>query len=267
MWISIWSSDVKNIYIWNTEIKEVYHWSTKIWPSTYSSWIYWNQQLWLISASSDWKNWITISDKNLWASTVYNSWDTVNAANTWWFYQWWNNYAFPYTWATDIVTSTTNASAYWPNNYYSSSTFRNIQSSHWDSSLNADLWWDNTNTLKARKWPCDTWWHVPTINEWFDLLDIWESLWARWARPNVWTNLSTKLKLPIVFLYQWTTAYTFYWCFVCSSFWNYKSMQDGDQLMITSSWTSNVMNMATVWACLRPFKNSPVIPDDTWTQL
>ena len=55
-------------------------------------WIYYNENLWLISYSVDWQNWITIADKNLWATQVYNYWDVMTEANCWKFYQWWNNY-------------------------------------------------------------------------------------------------------------------------------------------------------------------------------
>ena len=42
-------------------------WTTlKSW--TWWSWIYWKESLWLISASSEWNTWITITDKNLWAT-------------------------------------------------------------------------------------------------------------------------------------------------------------------------------------------------------
>lgn len=251
------------------KINRIYLWTQLVWPRQMPAWIYHNSSLWLISLSPDWTNWTTIADKNYWATTVYNSWNTVSAANAWNFFQRWNNYPFPYTWATNIVNTYTDASAYWPGNYYSSSTFRNIQGYplHWDSSLNENLWWDTTNTLAARQWPCSTWWHVPTISEWFALLDDWATLWAWNARASCWTNLMTYLKLPIVYLHNGATPYTFNWWFICSSFGNYQNYEDWDQLMMTSSWMANVMNMATVWACLRPFKNVPVIPNNSWTKL
>lgn len=261
------------------KIKKIYLWTQLVWPKQNLNMvpgIYHDATQWLISIVARVDSWwnpdpdwtITMADKDLWATTVYNRWDTVSAANAWNFFQRWNNYAFPYTWAATIVTSQTNASAYWPNNYYSSSTFRNVQGAHRDSSLNQDLWWNTTNTKVARRWPCPEGFHVPTISEWFTVLDVWSAtLWAWNTRPSCWTNLITYLKLPIVYLHNWATPYTFNWWFVCSSFWNYQSMQDWDQLMITSSWTANVMNMQTVWACLRPFKNVPVTPNNSWTKL
>ena len=108
------------------------------------AWIFWNQTDGLISITSNWTTWYTIADKNLWATTVYNNGDTMSEANCWKFYQWWNNYWFPYD-GTNITTSTStvNASTYWPWNYYSSSTFIAAGSPYvWDSSINENLrWW------------------------------------------------------------------------------------------------------------------------------
>ena len=110
---------------------------------TWNAWVYHNSELWLISISSDWTNWITIADKNLWATTVYNYWDTYSQANCGNCYQRWNNYWFTYQWTVTTSTTQVNASTYWPWNYYESSTFIKRTSSpyKWDSSDNANLWW------------------------------------------------------------------------------------------------------------------------------
>jgi hypothetical protein len=115
----------------------LYDWSSvAIW-----AWIFYNATLWLISISWDWTNWITITDKNLWATVVYNSWDTLSEANCGYLYQWGNNYWFSYNW--DVATSSTSvdASDYGPWNYYSSSTF--IKGSWaWSNPVNWNLrWW------------------------------------------------------------------------------------------------------------------------------
>lgn len=249
------------------KIKKIYLWTQLVWPKpTYDAGIYHNATLWLISISADWANWVTIADKNYWATTVYNSWDTVSAANAGNFFQWWNNYPFPYSWATNIVTSQTSAATYSWQNPYSSSTFRNVNWYHRDSSENKDLRWDVTNTLEARKWPCDTGRHVPTLDELFWLLDLWNTLWAWNARPSVWTNFATYMKIPICYLHNWAYPYTYLWWLISSSFWNDESW-DADQLSITSTWTANKNNMSTVWINLRPFKNSPVVPDSSWTKI
>lgn len=112
------------------------------WTALYSNKIYHNSSLWLISISSDWTNWITISDKNLWATSVYNNWDTMSETNCWKYYQWWNNYWFPFSWSVTVSTTIIDASTYWPWNYYSSSNFIVRQNpTAWDSSNNPNLWW------------------------------------------------------------------------------------------------------------------------------
>lgn len=53
------------------KVKRVYLWNNIIWPwvGITTPWIYHNQDLWLISLSSDWTNWITIADRNIWATS------------------------------------------------------------------------------------------------------------------------------------------------------------------------------------------------------
>ena len=53
--------------------------------------VYHNAELWLITMSDNWYEWITIADKNLWATEVYNYGDVLTEANCWKFYQRWNN--------------------------------------------------------------------------------------------------------------------------------------------------------------------------------
>lgn len=155
--------------------------------------IYHNSDLWLISLSSNGSTWITIADKNLWATTVYNNWDTLSDSNCGNLYQRWNNYWFSRSWTITTSSTTVNASSYWPNNYYSSSTFI-TGSYNWDTSDNTNLWGDTTNTLVARKWPCSTWYHVPTQTDRQNVYNAWVSLWA-WSSSN-WTWMINNLKLP-----------------------------------------------------------------------
>ena len=85
-----------------------------------------------------------MSDKNLWATNVYNYWYSLIEAFCWKYYQWGNNYWFPFTWSVTTSTTKPNASSYWPWNYYSSSTFIVVTASPYDrSSVQNDnlRWW------------------------------------------------------------------------------------------------------------------------------
>ena len=125
--------------------KDSYETPTSSWTiitwTLWWAWIFRNQTDWLISITSNWTTWYTIQDKNLWATTVYNNWDTLSEANCGKYYQWGNNYWFPSTWSITTSSTQVNAQNYWPWNYYSSSTFI-IWSNNWSSVSNDNLrWW------------------------------------------------------------------------------------------------------------------------------
>ena len=98
-----------------------------------TTWIYWSSALWLISIQ-DGSAWITISDKNLWATNVWDNWL---------FYQFWNNTWYTYN-ATPYVTSKpTLSNNYWPGNYYTWSFVRVASGNNWfDWTCNNIWWWD-----------------------------------------------------------------------------------------------------------------------------
>lgn len=229
-----------------------------------TAWIYHNSDLWLISLSSDWSNWLTISDKNLGATQVYNDGDTLSESNCWKYFQRWNNYGFPFTWAVTTSSTQVNAQNYWPWNYYSSSTFI-TWNNDWSSVQNDNLRWDTTNTNVARKWPCDTWWHVPINTEWQSIYSI--LITTFWFNSNSGT-MKTYLKMPLGGQrtnnsnVTWQDTYGSYWCSNIYNaysayrlFFNSSSIQNADA--DTRSSASNI----------RPFANTPVQPDDTWTVL
>lgn len=110
----------------------------------YSDKIYHNSILWLISLSDNGIDWITIADKNLWATTVYNDWDILSEVNCGKYYQRWNNYWFDWTWSVTTSNTQVDASGYWPWNYYSSSTFINWVA-RWSTDTIYNIWWWVTN--------------------------------------------------------------------------------------------------------------------------
>lgn len=109
----------------------------------WDTWVYINLTEWLISVTSDLVTGYTMMDRNLWATNIYSSWDTLSEANCWYYYQRWNNYWFTYSWS--VTTSSTPVSTvwYWPTNPYSNSTFI-IWNIDWSGAANDDLWWDTT---------------------------------------------------------------------------------------------------------------------------
>jgi len=135
------------------------------WTETLSWKIWYNSTLWLISIK-DGSDYITIQDKNVWATTVYNNNDTVTNDNAGWFFQFWNNNWFPYTWATSSYTTTQTVSWYWPWNYYSDSHFVKVSSNNWFTGTNNNIWGWETGVVapseiqEVYEWATKIW---PTV--------------------------------------------------------------------------------------------------------
>ena len=112
------------------------------------AWVFHNTTEWLISISADGTNWITIADKNIWATAVRNDGDAVTDLNGGSVFQWWNNYPFSRSWPTITSTTQVDASGYWPWNYYYSGTFI-IAGVNWSSVWNNNLrWWQTHSTYQ-----------------------------------------------------------------------------------------------------------------------
>lgn len=234
-------------------------------------WIYHNSDLWLISLSSDGSNWITIADKNLWATQVYNDGDTLSEANAWKYYQWGNNYGFSYWVSPSNISSTqVNAGTYWPWNYYSSSTFitvtwNSLQDNSWDSSYNENLRWWVTWTVEAMQWPCAAWYHIPSKSETDTFSSVITSLWVTWV--NIY------LKVPFAWRILWNNG-TRQNMAAHQYFWNSNIDQSepylderGWYVFFRSDGTGSASLLKSAWLPIRPFKNEAVQPDDSRTKL
>lgn len=262
-------SEPKSIKIWTTPIKKVTirpnGTEKQIRPTLITTpWIYHNPTLWLISLSSDGENWITIADKNLGATQVYND-DTKSEANCWKFFQWWNNYGFPFAWAITKSSSQVDASTYWPWNYYSSSTFITRSSgSPRDRAMpqNDNLWWDTTNTLEARRWPCTEWYHIPSYNDFTVLKNIMSNWWM-----DKWIDYRDYLKMPIAWYRRASDASVYntnsWFLFTSSPNWIYAYQANYEGSYWLSLWGTHRADAQLI----RPFKNTPVQPDDSRTAL
>lgn len=111
---------------------------TALFSDALSWWgIFVNHTAWLITVSSDWENWTTFSDKNLWATTYYNG--TVSADSTWYFYQSGNNHWFTAP-ASNTSSTQVNPNWYWPDNRYDSDVFITWSNS-WMSRTNDNIRW------------------------------------------------------------------------------------------------------------------------------
>ena len=104
--------------------------------------------------------WITIMDRNLWAIT-----NDVNSTWSYWYlYQWWNSYGFnSYSnLLSDEQLTWDKISINQGQTTYSWSVFYSWQWTSWASV--------DTSKLRRWNWPCPEWWHVPSSNEWTNLL-------------------------------------------------------------------------------------------------
>lgn len=116
--------------------------------TNWDDWIYHNQTLWIITLKY-WTTYITIADKNLWATTIYNYWDSQTQSNSWWFFQWWNNYMFPFSWATNTSWTLVDVSWYLPSTYSDNTFITTTWNNRWDNNNWDDLrWWVSRNCWK-----------------------------------------------------------------------------------------------------------------------
>lgn len=256
--MSLWQTEPKKIYIWVDE---------QIVPIT-TPWIYHNSTLWLISLSSDWNNWLTIADKNLWATST----DITSTASYWNMYQWGNNYGWLYGTSVTKLTTQVDASVYWPWNYYSDSNFRYNNTwwnnGSWDSSWNKNLWWGVTDTYAARQWPCASWFHIPSTTDMTNLQTIWVAIGALWSNYDWW---KTYLFMP----QQWsilTTNATWSSSSSYVSFWTSDAVEGSNWyahlfMALASEIRNTQGNVEYSANGIRPFKNEPVQPTVAWTVL
>lgn len=223
-------------------------------PVLYAPWIY--SKSGVISISWDGTNWYSMSNKNLNAS---------NVGDYWTYYQWWNNYGFANSGSVTKTTTKVDTTGYWPGNYYSSSTFI-YGSWDWSNPSNNNLWGDTTDTTAARQWPCSSGYHIPSVTEMSGIVSAWTALGLSWG---AW--LVNYLNIPYAWLrdtsgnvqFQW--SYGFYWTSSAVS----GNSSNGNFLQFNSSTIESTPLTTWIdkiyWFSIRPFKNTPSIPDSTRT--
>lgn len=151
---------------------------------------------WCNSADIVLSNWQVWAACNLWTN---KSW--IWSESYWNYYQWGRNKGFSFTDRTKQSTKIPNPN--WNDNY----------GFVWDSSLinydwitiqNDNLWWDVTNSMSARQWPCQSGRHVPTRNDWQLACDSIK--WSKCSNIendyNTISKIQNTLKLPFAWIHS-----------------------------------------------------------------
>jgi len=240
-----------------------YFFSTN-WCEIKEPWIYHNQSCWLITLSTDWVNWTTIKDKNIWATST----NLNNCSSYWCTFAWGNNYWFCGNESNE--NSQIDASTYWPNNYYCCNKWR-CWYLDWSSVRNTNLWWYDTWTKEAMRWPSAEWFHVPTCTEFINLSCALKCI-------NGW-NISANAFKEYLFMptTQWysrhnctvTRAYIgtdwWYWTSTPRTSTWYECNAFYARLICIDAWCNLIWNWGrAVWYSIREFKNTPEIPTIDW---
>lgn len=230
------------------------------------NWIYHNSTDWLLTIIYNEVKY-TLSDKNLWATTVWNRWDWLNSNNAWLLYQWGNNYWFnQIDWSFNTDPSQVDTTWYWPWNYYNDSTFRSWSYTDWSNPSNGNLWWWATLTFEAMQWPCPSWFHIPHYSDYYTIYQVLASL-TEW-NTEFWIHL---MMPPAWFISNWSVQRVW-------TEWHYWTVTDATTEIWAAAWSlytfwSNWSGVTTFsarkfWYSIRPFKNTVVLPDDIyWTKI
>ncbi len=191
--------------------------------------------------------WYVIAWCNVWTSI---SW--TGPSSYWQLFQWWNSWWTPYVNMTPHA-STIDTTGYNDSTYIDSTKFVRWQASSpydWSSPQNDNLWWNSTWTNIARKWPCDTWYHVPTYAEWNTVRNSWLFTWAG-------NQFMTILKMPKMWRRNydsWNIEYeNFIWKYWTSTpwAWNWSAYY----IEWWNTWTYMYDNSRAHWYPVRCFKN------------
>jgi len=235
-------------YTWNWSSCEdaTFTSCTAVWQILSASTTYWScSQVDKIVCT--WNNkWYVISSCNVWTNT---SWTT--ASSYWWTYQFWRNN----TWWTNTSLNWDYVLPWWA----------------WIDNWSANNWWVYTSNQATAtyansspsdqtkmRWPCISWYHVPTRKEWWDVISVW---W--WSTTNWALTFSSHLRLP----FAWT-RYHENWNYYSSQWdiWRYwtssPSTWDGRWIVMTLRANPNPYNIIPAghttrwdWASIRCFKN------------
>lgn len=230
--------------------------------SYWNWWSYWNENLWLISLSSDWETWLTIKDKNEWATeTAPVFTDGLSILNnidvwSWNFYQWWNCHWFSKYWPYETINAQSNME--------SGSVIGSIPFNYW----NFDCWRTEPSDLP---W---FWIWVLTKDQWEFILTTLSSFWI--TTP---TDISRYLKLPIAWYINGTDAKLAYgwfgtmWGYWCDDYYYDEDVDTRKWVQLVFNWSAPAQPVdflaqpSTEWFNLRCIADIDIWDYDDWTVL
>ena len=253
----------------------------------YLAWIFWKEDLWLVTIS-DWFNYMTIADKNLWAEAVRLGGDSkLTDAYYGDIFQRWNNFAFTSdeNWQLWYWEEAIDASWYWPGNYYSSSTYvwrveDPVEACEWDSSHNTNLrWWDVWNAPAQKELKnAYIWEYVPpylcfTANTAGSTVQLKKfgsptsvtletsTDWVNWTTYTIWDTITLSNIWDFVFFRNTSETDTLFSLWYSSNF--YSFVMTGSiawswdvSYLLNKNWT-DTLGWDCIFACL--FRNCNVL--------
>lgn len=282
---TLWRTDWCNNWRW---IRPIYNefvqpwedWITLLdWWGVWHDGIFRNPERWLISISDLMNCQITIADKNLWATRIYQPWDTVSQDNCWWYFQRWNCYMFPFTGPTktEWFYNKKNADSYWAF-YYGEGlwwSFITVTADSWFSHWHKNIRWFNVDPItgeerlwndQQNRWPCQLWYRIPMRSDILNLQSVLREMWI-----GNWDAMQRYLKMPL-----WGFRSAFTWLVEeRNTTWWYRTVSTPDSIHSYSykfwDWLLDFENqeaeMNAYWYLVRPIKTTPVVPDSTRTKL
>lgn len=129
--------------------------------------------------------------------------------------------------------------------------------------------WDVSITESDMKWPCPSGYHIPTSTEWGTLKSIWTTLWQS---ATAWDTFWAKFKLPFWNYRRQSKNATTYNQGVNGLYWSSTpNLNDTRKALFVSMRNWYLDTSASYYrgygVSVRPFKNSAVAPDNTWTTI
>lgn len=213
--------------------------------------VYRNQQLWLISMKLKDSDWITFYDRNLWVDEIWWSW---------YFFQWWNNYAFdPNTVSEKVRNQQIDPSWYWPDNPLIEPVLK--YDTYIVSVNNTNMWWWDEDDVSKKRWPCPEWYHIPTKED----IDIWTWMneyltWEEFRSIFLIEDTAPNWSCSYESIYQ---EHINFW----SSNWVYEDWRCYGSWISTGGSNAKNIKRERRLTCLtyyiRPFKDTPIVPDSS----